>query len=63
MGFVFVTGNRHMGATCMNEQSSRSHTIFRLTIESKARDSEMDGAVNVSQLVSKPRFSRVNVNQ
>ncbi len=52
-----------MGATCMNEQSSRSHTIFRLTIESKARDSEMDGAVNVSQLVSKPRFSRVNVNQ
>lgn len=29
--------NRHIGCTNMNEKSSRSHTIFRIVIESKAR--------------------------
>ena len=29
--------NRHVGATRKNEGSSRSHTIFRLTIESRSR--------------------------
>ena len=29
---------RHVGATDMNEKSSRAHTIFRLLIESKSRD-------------------------
>lgn len=30
--------NRHIGATKMNERSSRSHTIFRIEIESKSQD-------------------------
>eukprot|EP00946_MAST-07B_sp_MAST-7B-sp1_P000344 g344.t1 len=36
---VFDRGakSRHVGSTSMNERSSRSHTIFRITIESKAR--------------------------
>jgi hypothetical protein len=28
--------NRHYGSTQMNEQSSRSHVLFRLVIESRA---------------------------
>ncbi|XP_042463373.1 kinesin-like protein KIN-7L [Zingiber officinale] len=31
--------NRHFGETNMNARSSRSHTIFRMVIESSARDS------------------------
>ncbi|QQP36665.1 Centromere protein E_ 312kDa, partial [Caligus rogercresseyi] len=49
--------HRHVGATNMNERSSRSHTIFRLIIEStakqdpKAEDEELsDGAITVSHL-------------
>lgn len=36
---IFAVGskNRHVGATRMNDRSSRSHTIFRITIESKER--------------------------
>ena len=36
---VFERGSksRHVGSTSMNERSSRSHTIFRITIESKER--------------------------
>ena len=40
----------------MNEKSSRSHSIFRVIIESKERDtgemSDSDDAVKVSHLVS-----------
>nr|XP_053646642.1 centromere-associated protein E-like [Cherax quadricarinatus] len=35
--------NRHIGTTNMNERSSRSHTIFRLILESRER-SEGDGS-------------------
>ena len=37
---VFDEGNvnRHVGATLMNEHSSRSHSVFTITVES----SEMD---------------------
>jgi len=28
------TVNRHVGATDMNEQSSRSHSLFTITVES-----------------------------
>ena len=36
----------------MNERSSRSHTIFTMAIESRARDGEEgDGAVKISALV------------
>ncbi|XP_075972662.1 uncharacterized protein LOC142974303 [Anticarsia gemmatalis] len=44
--------NRQKGATNMNEQSSRSHSIFQITIESREHiegDNE-GGCVNVSQL-------------
>ncbi|KAL6952924.1 Kinesin-like protein KIN-7N [Sarracenia purpurea var. burkii] len=46
--------NRHVGATNMNVRSSRSHTIFRMVIESKksdARSSGEDDAIRVSVLV------------
>ncbi|XP_048366026.1 centromere-associated protein E isoform X4 [Sphaerodactylus townsendi] len=45
--------SRHYGETKMNARSSRSHTIFRMIIESKERDSSSsncDGAVMVSHL-------------
>eukprot|EP00026_Physarum_polycephalum_P000195 Phypoly_transcript_00195.p1 GENE.Phypoly_transcript_00195~~Phypoly_transcript_00195.p1 ORF type:complete len:2011 (-),score=530.90 Phypoly_transcript_00195:36-5696(-) len=46
---------RHVGATNMNEHSSRSHTIFRMVIESRERSTggdrkSVDGAVKVSML-------------
>lgn len=31
---------RHIGVTDMNEQSSRAHTLFRMVIESREKDSE-----------------------
>uniref|UniRef100_A0A8C5LPC5 Centromere-associated protein E n=1 Tax=Leptobrachium leishanense TaxID=445787 RepID=A0A8C5LPC5_9ANUR len=47
--------NRHYGETKMNEHSSRSHTIFRMIIESRERSDpgnseNCDGAVMVSHL-------------
>ncbi|XP_055005348.1 centromere-associated protein E isoform X2 [Boleophthalmus pectinirostris] len=44
--------NRHYGKTKMNQRSSRSHTIFRMILESRERsDSEnADGAIIVSHL-------------
>ncbi|XP_066303969.1 centromere-associated protein E-like isoform X2 [Branchiostoma lanceolatum] len=40
---------RHVAGTNMNERSSRSHTIFRVIIESREQGAK-DDAVNVSQL-------------
>ena len=52
----YSPAKRHVGATQMNEKSSRSHSIFRVIIESKERDigemSDSDDAVKVSHLVS-----------
>ncbi|CAK9831931.1 Centromere-associated protein E [Anthophora retusa] len=42
--------NRRIGETNMNERSSRSHTIFRITIESREAGGDSDGAIQVSQL-------------
>ncbi|XP_060028371.1 centromere-associated protein E [Erinaceus europaeus] len=44
--------NRHYGATKMNQRSSRSHTIFRMILESreKGEPSNCDGSVKVSHL-------------
>ncbi|PWA82882.1 P-loop containing nucleoside triphosphate hydrolases superfamily protein [Artemisia annua] len=48
--------NRHFGETNMNVRSSRSHTIFRMVIESKMKDasdddySTLDDAIRVSVL-------------
>uniref|UniRef100_A0A8D0FTF3 Centromere protein E n=1 Tax=Strix occidentalis caurina TaxID=311401 RepID=A0A8D0FTF3_STROC len=64
--------NRHYGETKMNEHSSRSHTIFRMIIESRERsdpaNANCDGAVMVSHLVScTPRSVRLkegcNINR
>ena len=44
--------NRQVGSTNMNERSSRSHSIFRITIESSNRNPETNNSdgVRVSQL-------------
>nr|XP_055062269.1 centromere-associated protein E [Misgurnus anguillicaudatus] len=43
--------NRHYGKTKMNQRSSRSHTIFRMILESRERNDEnADGAIIVSHL-------------
>ncbi|XP_071825312.1 uncharacterized protein [Apostichopus japonicus] len=44
--------HRHIGQTNMNEHSSRSHTIFKVIIESRERrdDETLDLAVNCSEL-------------
>ncbi|XP_055970273.1 centromere-associated protein E [Sorex fumeus] len=43
--------NRHYGITKMNQRSSRSHTIFRMILESREKDaSSCEGAVKVSHL-------------
>jgi centromeric protein E len=41
--------NRHVSATDYNEHSSRSHSIFQITIESKYRAATEE--VRISQLV------------
>lgn len=42
--------HRHVGETKMNKLSSRSHTIFRMMIESRSKNSEEDGSIRVSAL-------------
>ena len=41
---VFALGNknRHVASTNMNDRSSRSHTIFRITVESKEKTKKGD---------------------
>jgi len=41
--------HRHVGQTNMNEKSSRSHTLFRITIESKVEIAD-DGEVSLLAL-------------
>lgn len=43
--------HRHFGETKMNKNSSRSHTIFRMVVESRSRDANPDDA-QVRQLIS-----------
>ena len=50
---IIIVENRSVGETNMNDRSSRSHTIFTLTVESRLRDEEGgDGTVKVASLVS-----------
>jgi len=44
--------HRHVGSTTMNANSSRSHTIFRLVIESRAKSAEADEGEATSVRVS-----------
>ncbi|KAL0224051.1 hypothetical protein P9112_003441 [Eukaryota sp. TZLM1-RC] len=41
---------RHVGATRMNDRSSRSHSIFRIILESRDKSPNSDGAVRISHL-------------
>ncbi|OIW20876.1 hypothetical protein TanjilG_24954 [Lupinus angustifolius] len=43
--------NRHFGETNMNVRSSRSHTIFRMVIESKGKDSNSSSDCSISDVV------------
>ncbi|KAJ7958289.1 Kinesin-like protein [Quillaja saponaria] len=43
--------NRHFGETNMNVRSSRSHTIFRMVIESKGKDSNSSSDFSTSDAV------------
>ena len=45
--------HRHVGQTNMNEKSSRSHTLFRITIESKVEIAD-DGEVSLLPLPPLP---------
>ncbi|KAL1218214.1 Kinesin-like protein KIN-7N [Cardamine amara subsp. amara] len=42
--------NRHFGETNMNVHSSRSHTIFRMVIESRGKENSSSDAIRVSVL-------------
>ncbi|XP_012277725.1 kinesin-like protein KIN-7O [Orussus abietinus] len=42
--------NRRIGVTNMNEKSSRSHSIFRIIIESREMNADSNCAIKVSQL-------------
>lgn len=47
-----VAENRTVGTTLMNDKSSRSHSIFTITIESRLKSpEETDGVVKVAALV------------
>ncbi|KAH1212274.1 hypothetical protein AAZX31_14G088500 [Glycine max] len=43
--------NRHFGETNMNVRSSRSHTIFRMVIESKGKDSNSSNDCSINDVV------------
>lgn len=43
-------GGRHVAATKMNDTSSRSHTVFKVKIESRVAVEDSDGAVRVAAL-------------
>lgn len=49
---VFTEGNlnRHVGATNMNEQSSRSHSVFTITVESSEIDKDGENHIRVGKL-------------
>ena len=49
---VFVEGNvnRHTGATNMNEHSSRSHSVFTITVESSEMDEEGQAHIRAGKL-------------
>lgn len=51
--------NRHIGSTNMNERSSRSHTIFRMTIESRGQDCSIRAStLNLVDLAGSERLGK-----
>ena len=64
---VFMEGNinRHTAATSMNEHSSRSHSVFTITVESSEMDEEGEqhvrvGKLNIVDLAGSERQSKTN---
>ena len=54
---------RKMGKTALNENSSRSHTIFRITLESKEKlrtDKVRYSTLNLIDLAGSEGVSRAN---
>lgn len=52
---------RKVGETCLNEQSSRSHTIFRISLESRSKlqaDKIIFSTVNLVDLAGSEGVSR-----
>ena len=49
---VFLEGNvnRHVGQTNMNEHSSRSHSVFTITVESSEMDEQGESHIKVGKL-------------
>ena len=49
---VFSEGNvnRHVGSTNMNEHSSRSHSVFTITVESSEMDDQGESHIKVGKL-------------
>ena len=43
---LFHTARRRTGSTCMNHDSSRSHSIFRIVIESREAQSTLNESEN-----------------
>eukprot|EP00736_Rhodelphis_marinus_P006530 Rmarinus@m.17302 len=65
---LMVTGEkrRHVGATNMNERSSRSHTIFKIVVESRERnedEEDMGTAVKAAALTLVDLAGSERVNQ
>ena len=55
--------NRHVGSTAMNERSSRSHTIFRITVESRlnnSKDEDSDADEDDEEDARMATFERIN---
>jgi hypothetical protein len=56
--------NRHVGATAMNEHSSRSHSVFTITVESQQFDEDSGevkvkvGKLNIVDLAGSERQSK-----
>ncbi|EGG21371.1 kinesin-7 [Cavenderia fasciculata] len=53
---------RHIGSTNMNETSSRSHTIFRMYIESNEGSTETNGSGSGNTAVGRASTSSINTN-
>ena len=65
---VSQTDNRSIAETAMNQKSSRSHSIFTISLESRVKSDDGGASVRISSLVSLSdkhflfQFSFYNIN-